>query len=202
MKQRATDDPAGNTEDFDPIEDLEYLAKRIPEERAKAEHTITKLGRIEEGIQIQLAGLHFAKSVGIEPEESRWPGVKTAPAIGRARFDLTFPPEHDPDPTLALLDAANSTASTAVYSMVTGGVSVAELPSMKQEYLRITAWFEDYWDDPQRLEEVVRRLGWVSEDAANRFKAAREAILSGIPETDPVTGPALQLRSAWSGRHG
>ena len=196
MVKKTTGEPAGTTEDSDPVEDLEYLAKRILEERAKAEHTITEFGRLEEGIEIQLEGLHFAQSIGVDPDESRWPGVITAPALGRARFDRYFPPNRDPDPTLAFLDAANSTSGSAIYSMVTGSHSFVEVPSEMDEYQRITGRFQKYWENPQRFQEVVRRLGWISEEAANRIKAAREAILMGVPATDPTTGPALQLRSA------
>ncbi|HGX93656.1 MAG TPA: hypothetical protein ENK35_10115 [Candidatus Tenderia sp.] len=187
---------SGTSKPSDPIDDLELLKRRLSEEREKEERKLLAFGRIEAQIDWTLAAYRLAESAGIHLDEERWPGITTLPNAWRSQFDRDFPPADDPADMLHVHIVNNTTSGSVAYTMLVESANQFEQQDVYHEYARIKQGFESVWEAESRTEEVTRRLAWLSEQAAEKFKAAWEALYAGIPSTDPASGPALAMRSA------
>lgn len=184
------------SEETDPIANLEYIKKRVAEERDKEERKLQTFGSIEAEIDDSLDAYRLMKSVGISFDENQWPGVVSYPQVWRRQFDTDFPPAYDPAEMLRTHQLYSTTAGSAAYWVITGSHSQFETPDAFTHYEQIVRNFERHRELEDRTNEVIRRLAWLSEEAAGKFKAAWEALHAGIPFTDPASGAAFAMRSA------
>ncbi len=183
-------------QESEPVADLEHLKRRLAEERCREEMKLPAFGRIETHLDLTIAAYRLADTAGVSLDEERWPGITTIPHTWLSQFNRDFPPSHDPAEALNRHMITNTTAGSAAYSMIVDSVNHFEEPATYSEYERVKQGFEDIWESENLTDEVTRRLAWISEQAAAKFKAAWEALDAGIPPTDPTSGPALAMRSA------
>ncbi|MBK8987357.1 MAG: hypothetical protein IPM39_14985 [Chloroflexi bacterium] len=182
--------PLEPNSESNPEQILRHLKERVSQEREKEEHKLFFLGKYESDIDFLEKSYSFASQNGIFLDADHWPGILYR------QFDRDFPPGDDSVEAARGNLLLSSTAGSTVYGMISDNISRYEMPETIEEAQGLINMYEDLRQRDDRNEEIIRRLGWLNEEAAGKYKAAWEGLDSQIPSTDPLSGAAISMRSA------
>lgn len=184
------------TEDLTARESLEYLKRRIGEEKKKREESLSTFGQIEAKIDFMIEANNLLDSSDIAENDQKRVRANAYVNDWRNEFDRDYPPDEEHGNQLRRHSIYSTAAGSAYYGMITGSYPQIADDTLIVQADRNIEYYEDLQRSQNRIDEVIRKLAWISEKGANKFKAAWEALELGTPSTDPSTGPAILLRSA------
>jgi hypothetical protein len=186
-------------EDDDLTSKLEYLSRRVSEEKrnvseefqAKGEE-LEGLRRLGEEVDWALDAVRFVKRhIGQEPN---YPYLSTYPPELINQFDKSYPPGREIriGPTW---HTSGSPISTVAYAYLSDNPTFFEPEEVYDEYRQKLTSFEHRRNTENRRNEVYRRLCWLDENAAYKFDSAWKSLTVGANLPDPGEGPTMLMRS-------